>query len=269
MNIFLAETICQKITIYFISFTNSGICPTRTRRDYNSDRNKVLIRRDTILGSKKDIKAIIFDLDGTLLNTIDDIADSMNTVLNSLGYPLHRSNVYLNYIGAGLDSFVRCALPESYRDDASVYNALNAMKQHYASGYANKTKPFEGILDLLEELLKRDIRLAVLSNKRDEFTKIMVSTYFPPIHFERVLGDRQNIALKPDPTAVMEILKALHVAPEEAFFVGDSKFDMQTAVNARCVAVGVSWGYGTRSELEMNGSQFILEKPADLLSLLN
>ena len=215
------------------------------------------------------IKAAIFDLDGTLLDTIEDIADSMNCVLESRGYPSFSTKVYRDFIGDGLDTLVRRALPESKRDEASVDGALNEMRKIYACKYANKTTPFEGIAELLKELQKRNIRLAVLSNKLDEFTKIMTAKYFPALPFELVWGARKNIPLKPSPVAVMEITQQMDVLPAQTIFVGDSHNDMLTARNSGCVAIGVSWGYGTVEELETNGAQYIIRRPAELLKLFS
>jgi len=214
------------------------------------------------------INAVIFDLDGTLLDTIEDIADSMNSVLENRGYPVHDIPRYRTFVGAGLSVFVKKALPVDCSDE-TIEKCLEAMKTKYANNCAKKTKPFPGITELLRELLNKKIRISVLSNKLDEATKAVVKEYFPDFPFDIVLGARPNIPLKPDPTAANEISAKLHLAPEEIVFVGDCDVDMQTAVNAGNYPIGVLWGYQTASILEINGAKNLLHKPAELLSLIS
>jgi phosphoglycolate phosphatase len=215
------------------------------------------------------LKAVIFDLDGTLLDTIEDIADSMNRVLVDHGYPVHDPEDYRRFVGEGLEAMVSLALPGPERKGTIVSSCLAAMRKIYAGNYAHKTRPYKGIKELLAELAKRKIGSAVLSNKFDQFTKLMISEYFPTHHFDAVLGARPNVPHKPDPTSALEIARQLQVLPQEIVFVGDSGIDMRTALNAGMFPAGALWGYRSAEELKTDGARILLGKPEELLSYMN
>lgn len=214
------------------------------------------------------VKAIIFDLDGTLLDTLHDIADSMNTVLFTQGYPIHEVSDYKNFVGSGANALVRRALPKTHQDEATVASCTKLMRQEYAENYAKKTKPYDGIIDLLNELKKTGIQLCVLSNKIDQFTKGIVKKYFPLNYFDIVFGERPNIPPKPDPATAIQIAMKLNLLPHEIIFVGDSGIDMQTAHRAGNIAVGVLWGYGDKKDLISKGAKILLKTPQDLLPFI-
>lgn len=213
--------------------------------------------------------AIIFDLDGTLLDTLDDIADSMNAALSTCGFPLHPVGAYRDFIGEGLDTLVRRALPEPHRDPETVQRCLQQMRHVYGSNYAVKTRPYPGIDLLLTELRQRNIKLAVLSNKLDEFTRIMINKYFPAHHFESVWGARVDVPIKPDPAAALSIAADLQLAPGQIIFAGDSLIDIQTARNAGNIPAACLWGYTSADVLRAAGVNILLEKPVDLLNYIN
>lgn len=215
------------------------------------------------------IKAIIFDLDGTLLNTLEDIADAMNAALEGNGFKTHPAGEYRLLIGQGVVNLARTALPEHARNDPStVRNVAEAMRQEYEKQWAVKTRPYIGIPELLERLRSTGIKTAVLSNKPDDFTRKCVERFFPQHRFGAVLGERPWIPKKPDPTAAFEIARLLGYSP--AFFacLGDSDIDMRTATAAGMLPVGALWGFRSAEELRDNGAAFLIEKPADLLSSL-
>lgn len=212
-------------------------------------------------------KAVIFDLDGTLVNSIEDLADAMNSVLKSNNYPTHSYDTYKYFVGSGIRSLVIKALPETHRDDAQINSSFNAMMSIYSTQCTNKTKPYDGIIDLLEQLKSKQLKLSVLSNKADELTKKIVSALFLG-YFEPVLGLKLETHKKPNPIVAQQICKALNVLPEETIYLGDTAIDMQTANNANMLAVGVIWGFRDKKELIENGAKQVLNDPLDLMVIL-
>jgi len=212
-------------------------------------------------------KAVLFDLDGTLLDTLEDIADSANVVLKRLGYPEHDYATYKYLVGEGIEKLVRRALPEHKREDAFVKQCVDAMRKEYAQRWAAKTKPYEGVAELLDHLQDKGIRLAVLSNKPDDFTKIMVNDLLPHWRFDLVRGASNSIPKKPDPAPARQIADDLGIAPAMFVFVGDTNIDISTAVRADMFPAGALWGFRTAQELLAAGARVLLETPKDLLSL--
>lgn len=212
-------------------------------------------------------KAVIFDLDGTLVNSIEDLGDSMNMVLANHNYPTHSYETYENFIGSGIRSLVVKALPKNQRTEIQIDKRFDAMVNIYSKQCINKTKPYDGILDLLKQLQSRELKLSVLSNKADELTKKITLALFPG-YFEPVLGLKLEALKKPNPLVVLDICKTLNVKPKDTIYVGDTAIDMQTAKNANMLAVGVPWGFRDKKELIENGADYILNKPQDLMHLL-
>lgn len=212
-------------------------------------------------------KAVIFDLDGTLINTIEDLTDSINTVLKSYNFPTHSYEVCKEFIGSGIRNLVIKALPETHRNEAQINSAFDAMITIYRDQCIVKTKPYGGIIELLDHLKSNSLKLSVLSNKADELTKKTVSALFPN-YFEPVLGLTIEAHKKPNPIKAIEISKRLGIKSEEIIYVGDTGIDMQTANNANMLAVGVSWGFRDKEELIDNGAKHILNHPLDLIELL-
>jgi len=214
-------------------------------------------------------KAVLFDLDGTLLDTIGDLADSMNSVLSNLGFPLHDEETYKYFVGEGMENLVRRALPESNRNDpAMVAGCLGLMREDYSHRWKARSKPYESIPELLDSLTARHKEMAILSNKPDDLTKLMVADQFSRWKFAVVLGERPSVPRKPDPMAAVEIARRLQIQPVEFLYLGDTSIDMRTAVAAGMYGVGVLWGFRKADELIAGGAKTLLQKPMDLLELL-
>lgn len=213
-------------------------------------------------------KAVIFDLDGTLLDTIGDIVDSMNAVLTDRGCPVHSVDAYKRFIGDGLDVMVRRSLPETMRDEGTVRTCVEAMRKEYGQRWSYTSRPFKDIPELLDGLMAMDIKISVFSNKLDVFTKEMVSVLLGAWQFHTVLGLNDDIPRKPDPSGALAIARAMHVEPGECIFVGDSNIDMETALRAGMRPVGVLWGYQDRDRLISGGAKDLLSDPLDLLPVL-
>lgn len=212
-------------------------------------------------------KGIIFDLDGTLVNSVGDIANAMNSVLKSLNFPTHSYEDYQYFVGSGLRNLVSKALPSSHNDETQIDHCFQLMIEVYRENCTLQTKYYEGIIELLDYLKARNIKLSVFSNKADELTKKIVAVLFPN-YFIEVVGLSIESLKKPNPFEALEICKKLELKPEEMIFVGDSGIDMQTATNANILAIGVLWGYRPESELFSTGAKYILNHPLDLIQIL-
>lgn len=213
-------------------------------------------------------KAVIFDLDGTLLNTLEDLADSMNVILGQEGFPVHETDDYKYIVGWGMYNLVKNALPEEAKHDHDlIERLLPMMLEQYQKRWDRTTVPYEGINSMLSSLAGRNIPINILSNKPHEFTLLSVSKLLPDHDFDTVLGVREGHEPKPDPAGALEIAEKLSLSPSEIVFVGDSCTDMETAVNAGMYPVGVLWGFRDEKELKENGAQKILASPSELISL--
>ncbi|TPG32660.1 HAD family hydrolase [Flavobacterium pectinovorum] len=212
-------------------------------------------------------KGIIFDLDGTLVNSLEDISDAMNTVLQSLNFPTHSYDAYQYFIGSGLRNLVSKALPASNNTDQQIETCFESMIKEYREICTFKTKPYNGIVELLDHLATQDFKLAVFSNKADELTKKIAAEIFPD-YFDAAIGLSTESLKKPNPFEAIEISKNWNLKPEEIIFIGDSDIDMLTANNANMFPVGVSWGYRTEKELTESGAKVVINNPSDLLLIL-
>lgn len=212
-------------------------------------------------------RLIIFDLDGTLLNTIADLAQSTNYALQLLGYPIHEEAEYNNMVGNGINKLFERALPEGEQTPENVLRVRQQFVPYYDLHNADKSQPYPGIPELLEQLQDKGIQLAVASNKYQEATTKLIAHYFPQIHFAAVLGQREGIPVKPDPTIVHDILAMTGIAQEETLYVGDSNVDMQTAANAHVPVCGVTWGFRPRAELEAYHPDYIVDKASMIASI--
>ena len=212
-------------------------------------------------------KLIIFDLDGTLLNTIADLANSVNYALAKHSFPTHEENTYKYFVGNGADILIERALPKGV--SKAVFDEVRKdFISQYTVHAAVCTAPYAGIVDTLKSLNEKGIELAVASNKPHRETVKVVAHYFPDICFKVVLGHRIGYNPKPDPQIVYDILNELEVQKEEALYVGDSSVDMQTAKSGGLYAVGCSWGFRTTEELLENGADCIIDSPEELISLV-
>lgn len=195
-------------------------------------------------------KLVLFDLDGTLLNTIEDLSEAVNYALGLRGFPLHSVDEYRNMVGHGIRNLIHQALPQEMNaDEAYVEACVADFKVFYSAHIDVHTRPYPGMVELLNELSALGIKLAVASNKFQAGSEHLMKEFFPDIHFVAVLGNREGIPLKPSPEIVDEVLEKANVSREDAVMVGDSLTDMQTAVNGSIDAIAVSWGYRTKDDL--------------------
>lgn len=213
-------------------------------------------------------RAVIFDLDGTLLNTIGDLADACNYALQKQGLPLHSEEEYKTFVGWGVKKLVELSLPEDKRADEKLFRkVLEDVTSYYSTHWNVKTKPYDGIKELLLKLNELGLPIAVLSNKPQEFTEETVNYFFGDIDFIAVEGGKGDI-LKPNPLALKPILEKLNDFRGKIFFVGDSKTDIQTAIEGGLIPVGVSWGFRKIEELQNAGALHIVDTPESLENLL-
>jgi phosphoglycolate phosphatase len=219
-------------------------------------------------GARLDTAAVLFDLDGTLLDTLADIAGAVNFVLDGLGLPTHHLDEYRDLVGEGLPKLIERALPAGAGDDVRA-EALAGMRARYAERMIVETRPYPGIAELLDELARRGLGLAVISNKPEAATQLLVRQLLGRWAFAAVLGHRPDRPRKPDPAPALEAARALGVEPARCVFVGDSWIDMRTARSAGMTPVGVTWGFRTREELLGAGARVLIDRPLDLCRVLD
>ena len=217
--------------------------------------------------AKNRIKGIIFDLDGTLLDTLTDLTNATNEVLGKYGYDLITKQQMKKFIGNGLYNVMARALPEDSDPDFVNTTYLDLLEV-YSRQYMNHTKPYEGIVEIVHELYQKGYLLAVLSNKREEYTKQLIKKFFPNIRFVDVVGESDLVPKKPDPTSAKMIAEEMMLPLTSVVLVGDSNVDMITAKNANMTAIGVSWGFQDVTTLKDYGMDYYVSEPHDLLDLL-
>lgn len=213
------------------------------------------------------MKTIIFDLDGTLLNTLADLADSANFTMKQMGYPAHPLESYRYFVGNGVPKLLERCLPEDKRTEENILAARKLFAEYYNVHYADKTKPYDGVAELLESLKKSGVKMAIASNKSDEFTQLVVKKFFGDI-FDIVQGGKADVPKKPAPDIVYGIMERLGAVSENTYFAGDSNVDMYTAKNAGITAIGCLWGFRTKEELVEGGADFLAEKPSDIYDII-
>ena len=213
-------------------------------------------------------QAVIFDLDGTLLDTIEDIADAVNQVLSKYNYPTHDTENYKMMVGLGMDQLIQDALPKEARDKATLERILKEAGDAYGSLWKNKSKPYPGVVALLEALREEKLRIAILSNKPHQFVQVCVEALLPSVKIDVILGAQDSILEKPAPDGALKIAEKLGMLPENILYVGDSGTDMRTAKAANMFAVGVSWGFRSTIELEENGADAVIQDPKALLAFI-
>ncbi|MGN1058796.1 MAG: HAD family hydrolase [Clostridia bacterium] len=217
------------------------------------------------------IKGVIFDLDGTILNTLDDLAAAMNRMLAGFGYPLRTDLEYQKQaLGYGARHYVKtCMPPEAAADEAKVDACLAAYVTEYQAHANAKTRPYDGITEVMAFLTAANIKINVLSNKPDEATRALVTSWFSDYPLSFVFGERPGMPRKPDPKAALAIAEQLSLLPEEMAFIGDSSVDIQTGLNAGMTPIGVLWGFRSEEQLLQGGAKLLAKTPADLISLIN
>jgi len=216
------------------------------------------------------IKGVIFDLDGTILNTIDDLSDSMNYMLHHFGYPEHSDLFYhMQAVGSGAKNYVKNCLPEDVRaDDAKVEECLAFYKAYYNAHSSIKTKPYDGVKEIMQYLSEENIQIVILSNKPDEPVKDLAKKWFSEFKIPCVYGEREGIPRKPDPKGPLAIAEEMGLSPSEIAFVGDSDVDIKTGLNAGMTSIGVLWGFRTKEQLEAAGAEHLVETKEAFISLI-
>ena len=213
-------------------------------------------------------KAVIFDLDGTLLDTIEDLSDSMNVSLEKMGFPGHTTESYKMFVGDGVRMLAQRALPQDACSSENIDLCLRFMDKEYNMRLFEKTRPYEGIENLLDGLCSKNVKIAVLSNKLNQFTGTIIAKLLPNWKFEVVFGERPGIPKKPDPSGAIEIAEIMGISPENILYLGDTSIDMKTANSAGMHSVGATWGFRSREELLSSGAKAIIDAPLELLDLL-
>lgn len=211
-------------------------------------------------------KGIVFDLDGTLLNTLEDLRDSVNYALNKKGFQERSLEEVRCFVGNGVAKLVERAVPEG-TGEKEMLDTLEIFKEHYSKNSRNKTKPYDGIMELLAELKEKGFKLAIVSNKFNEAVKELNEIFFKE-YVEFAYGECETIRKKPNPDAVFKALSDMGISAEEAVYVGDSDVDIMTAKNSGLDCVSVSWGFRTRYELESSGATVIIDEPCDLMDIV-
>jgi phosphoglycolate phosphatase len=213
-------------------------------------------------------QAVLFDLDGTLLDTLSDIAGALNRALEKNGFSGRSIVDCRAFIGDGARTLISRALPEDAATDKTIDQCLSDFRQDYARNWHLTTRPYPQVPKLLHQLSGLGVRFSILSNKPHEFTVKCVERFLPDWPFEVVFGQREKVPLKPDPSAALEISRRMNVRPAACLFVGDSPVDMKTGVNAGMDAVGVSWGFTDRERLSENHGGAIVSRPLEILDLI-
>lgn len=212
-------------------------------------------------------KGVIFDIDGTLLDSLEDLANCTNEVLKRHTFPCHALEKYKYFVGDGMYNLLSRALPCEQREEDFINQCVTEMKKEYSKRWAEKSKAYQDIPELLEALQAKGLKLAALSNKPDEFTKVVIDKFFPG-KFILAVGESKNTPKKPDPKGALSIAKELKLETAEILYLGDTNTDMQTAVTAGMYPVGVLWGFRQADELLASGAKVLLEKPLELLKIM-
>lgn len=213
-------------------------------------------------------KAVIFDLDGTLLNTLDDLADSTNYALSRFGYPTRTIDEVRQFVGNGVAKLIERAIPEG-KNNPNFEKCLAIFKENYAQNMYNKTAPYNGIIEMLSNLKSKGIKIAVVSNKFDLAVKELCKKYFEGfIDFAAGENEAQGIMKKPAPDTVISVLNKFNFAPEDAVYVGDSDVDIMTAKNSKMPCISVTWGFRDEKFLLENGATILINAPSEIYNHL-
>lgn len=211
---------------------------------------------------------MVFDLDGTLLDTLDDIADAANAALEELGHPTHPTAAYRYFVGEGMEMLIRRILPEAARAPEEITAGVEVLRRQYDRRWDHKTRPYAGVPELLDALAARGLPLAVLSNKPDDFTRLTVGRLLARWDFAAVHGMRPDTPRKPDPAGALAVARALGLPPARFLYLGDTATDMQTATAAGMKALGATWGFRPADELLAAGADALVDRPSQLLDHL-
>lgn len=210
-------------------------------------------------------KLAIFDLDGTLLNTVEDLGNATNYALEQCGFQIHPKDEYYQMVGRGIYNMFRTALPSEYSNEENVQKMASYFIPYYDEHKCDFTRPYDGIPEMLRNITGRGVRLAVASNKYQDGAEKLVHHFFGDYEFVKILGQREGQPIKPDPAIVDQILAEVpYISKAETVYVGDSNVDMQTGANAKVRTIGVSWGFRGREELAAYHPSAIIDTPEDL-----
>ena len=210
----------------------------------------------------------IFDLDGTLLDTVADLANATNQALQQCGYPTHPVEAYYQFVGNGINKLFARALPTEYSTEENVLRIRALFVPYYNEHNADCSRPYPGVVELLRALQDDGVQLAVASNKYHEATLKLVRHFFPDIRFAAIYGQREGVPIKPAPDIVHDILRDTGIAKEKTLYIGDSGVDMQTASNAGVESVGVTWGFRSEEELREHGAAHIVHAAGEIMGLV-
>ena len=213
------------------------------------------------------ISTVIFDLDGTLLYTLEDLTDSTNYVLSKFKYPVKTIDNIRCYVGDGVSKLIERAIPDGI-NNPKFHECLNIFTKHYSQNMYNKTRPYADIIDMLKMLKSRHIKTAIVSNKFDSAVKELTKKYFPNL-IDIAFGQRENIAPKPSPAIVNEVLGILKTTPCACLYAGDSEIDIQTAKNAGIECISTAWGYKSIDFLRENGAVKLIRAPYELIDYID
>lgn len=213
------------------------------------------------------IKAVLFDLDGTLINTLDDLADATNIALQRFGYPMHEVNEFKLFVGNGIPKMIERALPEGEKSKENIDKVKAAFFEYYDVHYKDKTTYYDGVADLIAGLRAKGIKTAVVTNKAEHVAVLILNDLYPDC-FDLIFGNRDGVPPKPDPTLTLLAMDTLGVKPDECIFMGDSGVDVSTAVNSGAYPVGVLWGFREREELMENGAAEVISAPDELFGII-
>lgn len=213
------------------------------------------------------IKAVLFDLDGTLVDSLTDLAYGVNRAIAKKGFATHPVEAFKYFVGDGIPKMIERALPENHRDSATVNEIKKDFLEYYSLHYADNTYAYKGMPELVNTLKKRGFIVAVVTNKQQDMADEVVKSLYGNV-FDLIFGKREGIPAKPDPTAALMAMEQLGVKPEECIFIGDSGMDVATAVNSGAVPVGELWGFRKEDELLKNGAKYIIKKPEELLDII-
>lgn len=213
-------------------------------------------------------KAVLFDLDGTLLDATEDVGNAMNRVLDEYGFPTHTIEEYVPFFGSGARVLVTRALPEHCRDEVTISDTLEVFLEYYKRSCTMRSRIYPEASELLDELAARNIPMGILTNKPHDITLICMRDLFSAWSFKVVLGHRSGYPRKPDPTVALEAAEKMGVAPEQILFLGDTEIDMETALGAGMTPIGVAWGFREIDKLLEGGARAVIREPQSLLKFL-
>lgn len=212
-------------------------------------------------------KSIIFDLDGTLLDTLNDIGNAANRVLSRHNFPVHTMDAYRYFVGDGIRMLVARALPADKQNESMIRTCTEEFNREYAHNWNNETTLYPGIEEMLDTVRSRGYKLAILSNKPHEFTRDCVEAFLSKWEFDVVLGNQASVPHKPDPSGALSIARRMGVSPASFIYLGDTGTDMRTATSAGMYPVGALWGFRSLDELMENGAKAVVHQPSELEGL--